>query len=355
MSPPDASRQNIPEESNIPMQLKQRESKPQKNINDEFRSIFGDQTYMNFGLESGYINGNTTYQFNFNNGYSLGGESESELKWPLSNSLIGIGTSFNYRLNKAKDDMRDRARLDFVWFTRLNEKSGRVRDSDWIENDSGYLDVPVVDHPGKDIYSETVGNVDSLNIFDVSYTYNFWPHRNWAIGPLFGYRHQQFNFQSHSLEQIGYGPYDSSDFNYVDTQDLKWGLYEAKYSIPYLGLSSQFLWQEKFYLLFNFGFSDWVKVKDKDTHLYPTRTDGLNMVSKGSTEGFAYLYNFQGGWRFDQNWILSLGATFVNLATKGEVTEYFYNFGELSGYTDPASHKVTSRYWLIDLALRYHF
>ncbi len=373
MSAQDKERKELEESvlrshSNTSWQPKQYESKPQKNINDEFRSIFGDQTYMTFGLESGYINGRTTFQFDFDNDYTVGGHGESELRWPLNNSLIGLGATFNYRMNKDVDDMRDRARMELIWLTRLNEKSGKMLDSDWIENDVGFIDYYddgilngsdgwATNHGGKDIYSETVANVDDLGIFDINYTYNFWPKTNWAIGPRLGYRYQEFNFSAHSLEQTGYGPYGDSRYenDYIDTQDLKWITYEAKYSIPYIGLSSQLLWQEKFYFLFNFGFSDWVKVKDKDTHLYPTSGTGHNMVSKGSTEGFAYLYNFQGGWRFDKNWLLSVGATFVNLATKGDLTQYHYYYGVLSSYTTPAPHKVISRYWLADLSLGYHF
>jgi len=179
MNPSASSQQNMPAGD----KGRKEQDKPQKNINDEFRSIFGDQTYMTFGLEGGYINGRTTFQFDFDNDYTVGGHGESELRWPLNNSLIGLGATFNYRMNKGVDDMRDRARMELIWLTRLNENSGRMLDSDWIENDSGYLGVPVVDHPGKDIYSESVADVDSLNIFDVNYTYNFWPHRNWAIGP----------------------------------------------------------------------------------------------------------------------------------------------------------------------------
>lgn len=357
--------------SNTPMQIKQYESESARNIDDQFRYIFGEQTYMTFGLESGYINGHTTFRIAFDNPYAVGGHGESELRWPLNNSLIGLGTSFNYRLNKNVDDMRDRARLDFIWLTRMDKNSGRMRDSDWIENDLGFIDYYdnngvggldgssawATDHAGKDIYSETVANVDDLNIFDVNYTYNFWPHSNWAIGPRLGYRYQEFDFSAHSLEQTGYGPYGDPLFenDYIDTQNLKWGTYEAKYYIPYIGLSSQFLWQEKFYLFFNFGFSDWVKIKDKDTHLYPTNPLGKNMVSKGTTKGWAHLYNIQSGWRLSKNWLFSLGATYVEQDAKGDIVEYIYYNGVLNGYTDPIGHKVTSKYWLIDLSLKYRF
>jgi len=213
MNPPNSTPQNIFEESNTSMQLRQYESKRQKNINDEFRSIFGDQTYMTFGLESGHINGRTTFQFDFDNDYSVGGHGESELRWPLNNSLIGLSASFNYRLNKNVDDMRDRARMELIWLTRLNEKSGKMLDSDWIENDVGFIDYYdnngvggldgsdgwATNHEGKDIYSESDADVDSLNIFEVNYTYNFWPNKNLAIGPRFGYRYQQFNFSAYNV------------------------------------------------------------------------------------------------------------------------------------------------------------
>lgn len=348
--------------------LKQYGSKSKRNIHDEFRSLFGDQVYMNLGLESGYINGSSTFQFDFDNDYSVGGHGESELRWPLNNNLIGLVATFNSRLNKEVDDMRDRVRMELIWLTQLNKGAGKMQDSDWIENDLGYIDYNddgtlngsdgwATNHDGKDIYSESDADVSSLNIFDINYTYNFWPHKNLAIGPRVGYRYQQFNFSAYNVEQVGYGPYGPGPFDqsYIDTQQLRWGKYKATYSIPYLGLSSQLLWKEKLYLLFNCGFSDWVKVEDRDTHLYPTSGTGHNMVSKGSTEGFAYLYNFQGGWKFDKDWLLNLGATYVNLATKGDLTQYHYYYGVPGAVSDSTAHKVTSEYWLIDLSLRYHF
>jgi len=357
----------------VPVQSKLNQSDSLKNMSNEFKSAFGDQTYMTLGLKSGYINGHTTFRIAFDNPYSVGGHGESELKWPLNNALAGIGTSFNYRLNKDVDDSRDRARVDFIWLTGLDENSGRMRDSDWIQNDVGYIDYYddgslngssawATNHDGKDIYSETVSDVKDLNICDVNYIYNFWPNKNWAIGPRLGYRYQKINFYSHSLEQIGYGPYGSSgSYNqgYMDTKDRKWINYEAQYSIPYFGLSSEFNWKEKFSFLFNFGFSDWVRIEDQDTHLYPTfyETYGYtrNMVSKGHTEGQAYLSNIQGLWRLQKNWLLSLGVTWLDLDTKGYTIQRIYDAGALVSETSPIEHRVTSEYWLVDLSLRYNF
>jgi len=355
-----------------PAEEPRKEIKFAQDIRKDIRAKFGERAYAAFGVQAGYIRGDTTYHMSFDNPIEIGGHGESELEWPLSNSLIGINADFNYRQSKKDQDIRDRDRIAFSWFTNINKKSGEMKDSDWIENDVGLIDfsddgllnnsaIGAWNNPGKDIYSETNSKLDKGHIFDVNYTHNFWPLENWGIGPQVGYRYQKFSFSAYDLDQVGYGPYGPGFFDqsYKDTRGLKWITYEAKYNIPFFGLNSELTWKNKFFLLFNFGYSGWVSVRDKDTHLYPTEDEqtGINhdMVSKGKTKGEAYLSGIKGGWRFWPNWLLSAGGSYVDIKAKGSIVQNEYYDGVLWGVSPAIGEKVTSQYWLVDASVRYDF
>jgi len=321
---------------------------------------FGEKTYLAMGLQQGRIKGETTYHIAFDNDYADGGHGESELRWPLDNNLIGIFTSVHYKRNKDEQIIHDRARLDLEWwFARVNKDAGKMRDYDWIENDVGYLGGGWY-HEGVDIYSETVAELDRSDIFDAAYTYNFWPMENWAIGPQFGYRYQRFKFSAYSVDQVGYGPYGPGPFDqsYKDAAGLKWIEYKVRSHIPYVGLSSELTWKNKFSLFFKLGYSNLVRIKDQDTHLYPDedQAHGYNtdMVSKGSCDGTAYLADFGGDWKFWPNWLLSVGATHLDIEAKGKMNQSF----RVAQYIVPGGdvgEKITSKYWLIKGAIQYSF
>jgi len=336
---------------------------------------FGEKAYLSLGLQEGRIKGETTYHISFDNDYAVGGHGESELRWPLDNNLMGIYTSVHYKRNKDEPVIHDRARLDLEWwFARFDKDAGKMRDYDWIQNDVGYIDYNdgppyntldgssawASNHEGIDIYSESVAKLDGSDIFDAAYTYNFWPRENLTIGPRLGYRYQRFRFSSYSLDEFGYGPYGPGPFDqsYKDERALKWGEYKVTSHIPYMGLSSELTWKNKFSLFFKFGYSNLVRIKDQDTHLYPTADEfygfNVDMVSKGHCKGTAYLTDFGGDWKFWPNWLLSVGATHLGIEAKGKMNQSF-RIGELMYTGGDVGEKITTKYWVIKGAIRYVF
>lgn len=344
-------------------------------LSKTLRFLLGNQAYATFGLQTGYISGNSTYHIGFDNPYAVGGHEESELEWALKNCLLGMDINVNYKMSAKPDETRLMSRFGLSWFTRIGKGSGKIKDSDWIENDIGYIDYIddyeindsagwVTNHPGKDIYSESDVKWDKGYLVDLNYTYNFWPIKSWGIGPFFGYRYQKFGLSAFNLNQIGYGPYTDPAHpeayaTYKDTQGRKWLSYMSEYQFPYLGLSSELNWKDKVSLLFNFGYSDWARAKDQDSHLYPTEDEyyGMNhdMISRGKYKGEAYIMGFKGDLKFWPDWLFSLGTSYVSIDTKGSTRQYDYWDGFLMGETDPIDNKVTSEYWVIDLAAKYIF
>jgi outer membrane protease len=328
-------------------------------MNDPVYYLLGSRGYFTLGLLSGYINGRTRYHIQFDYDYSAGGHVESELNWPLSNSLIGLITSLNYRLTENPDETRDRARLELAWFMRRIDKSaGKIEDSDWFENDVGYLGGGS-NNSGKDIYSESNAKLDDVRLIDASYIYNFWLQNDFAIGPRLGVRAQKFNFSAYDLDEVGYGSYDLVGYTYRDTRGRKWLEYRANYSIPYFGLGSEYRLKDNLNLLFSFGYSPWVHIKDVDTHLYPDydETYGINrdMLSEGHCDGHAYLWGVRGAWRITPDWLLNIGGSYVDLEASGNMIQKVYHDGALYSISNPIGERITSEYWLADLSLSFIF
>ncbi|MDD4908346.1 MAG: omptin family outer membrane protease [Candidatus Omnitrophica bacterium] len=341
------------------------DKKTQNALGEKLKELLGERTYGSFGAKSGYINGFSMYRISFDTPWAQGGHGESELLFPLRNSMIGITGSLNYRTAKSSDeDPRKLCGLDLQWQTRMSEGSGHMQDSDWIENDVGYIEdqtgAPAPwawNHPGKDIYSETDTQVNHANIVDVTGTYNFWLTNNIAIAPRVGFRYQKFEFSVLSVNQVGYGPYAPGfyDMSYLDNDHLKWGDYAVKYRLPYFGLGSEMIWN-KFSLVTHFDYSCWVNVKDTDRHLYPVNNPtNLIKVSEGHSTGHAYLFGFEGGWQFWPDWKLSVGTSYVKIYAGGSTTQRWYQNGVYVAYTDPITERIVNKYWLTNANIQYVF
>lgn len=323
------------------------------------------------GLQAGYFQGDTIYHISFDNPWGIGGHGESELEWPLANPLIGIFGSISYYREVGIDEKRDKAKLNLSWYTNITKDTGKkMKDSDWIENDVGYINTfypgyPAWNNPGKDFFGELDTYLDKANIFEVSYLYNLFLQKKISIGLLAGWRYQKFEFYGKNLDQKGYGPYEQiiNDWRATvsdETIASKWIEYEAKHQIPYLGIATELSLTEKFKLNIKFGYSDWVRIRDTDTHLYPdwdAANPGfdLNMISKSSCKGEAYLGAIEGIWRFLPNWNFGIEASYINIDTKGTLRQSRYLNGFLISEADGIDDKVTSEYWLIKGAIRYTF
>jgi outer membrane protease len=337
--------QDTPKQPAIPKTKslqKEEESESLRNIREIIQLVFGKYAYMTLGLQTGYITGNTTYHISFSEevlGVVYNGDSE--LEFPLDNFLWGIEGGVGYK--NINNEKQDRARLTLRWLTDVNNGAGKMKDSDWL-NDAYDIYYYGITHPGLDIYSESDADLDT-NMVDVNYTFNFCPTENISIGSTIGYKYQKFKYDISNLNQVGYGPYEDDYTGSVSGRVLD---YKVEYKIPYLGLSTDLLLGDKFQLNLQFGYSPWADAKDRDDHLLRYK------LSTADCDGDAYLINLNANWEFLPAWILQVGSEYVNIDTDGTQHQFFYA-GDYVGTTYDVDDKITSKYYLVNAAIKYAF
>jgi outer membrane protease len=287
--------------------------------------------YLDLGVQAGYLKGDSTYRITFPGG-------ASQLEFPLRTYLIGPQLVWGYKNNEKQDVVR----LEAKWLTNIGHGSGKMKDSDWFDNDSDFFGEPVPDHPGKDIYSESKIDLGA-NIFEANVVYNFWPVKFFGIGPLAGYKYQRFKYEVSNTNQVGYGPYapDSTAYDPGRTLD-----YKVRYSLPYFGLGSDLMLGDKIRINFKGAYSPWASAKDTDDHLLRFQ------LSKGDTDGYAYFGNVNGNWNFLPHWILTIGGEYMKIHTTGTQHQSAYDG---SGFTADVDDRITSKQWFYSAMVTYRF
>jgi hypothetical protein len=114
-------------------------------------------------LRVGYLGGDTTYHISFPGG-------ASELEFPLKTYLLGPEIGWIYKNAQGQDKLRVKAN----WLTNIGHGLGKMKDSDWIDNDG---------QPGLDLYSEADIKL-KVNIVNVTGIYSFWFSEKLSIGPM---------------------------------------------------------------------------------------------------------------------------------------------------------------------------
>lgn len=284
----------------------------------------GGLLYLDVAFESEYLEGDTTYHITFPGG-------ESELEFPLRTFLIGPKIGWGYKNQQDQDKFQ----LNIEWLTNIGHGSGKIKDSDWMGGDG---------HPGLDVYSESDIKLRA-NIVNVNAIYNFWPIKNLAIGPMVGYVFQQFKYDVSNLNQVGYGPHAPIATGYTPG---KVGDYKVTYHIPYFGLNSDLLFGNKFQAKMELGYTPWALAKDRDDHILRYK------LSKGDTDGYAYLANLNANWNFLPDLFLTIGGEYMRIHTTGTQNQSFYA-GPFVGWTGDVDDKITSSQWFLSVVVTYRF
>jgi len=268
--------------------------------------------YFDLGVQPGYLKGDTTYHITFDGG-------ESELEFPLKTYFLGPEIGWGYK-NAQK---QDKFLLKIIWLKNIGDGSGKMKDSDWFDDDG---------QPGLDVYSESDIKLRA-NIFDVNLLYNFWPIKNISVGPVFGYKYQQFRYHVSNTNQVGYGIYAPDYTASVRGRTLD---YKVVYHIPYFGLSSNLLFGKKFQANMGVGYTPWATAKDRDDHILRYK------LSKGDTDGYTYFVNLNAIWNFLPHWFLILSGEYMKIHTTGTQHQSFYD-GPYVGWTADVDDKITSK------------
>lgn len=280
--------------------------------------------YLNIGVRSGYLKGDTTYRISFPGG-------ASELEFPLKTYLLGPEISWGYKNAQKQDKFLVKLR----WLTNIGQGSGKMKDSDWIEGDG---------QPGLDIYSESDIKL-RVNIVDANGIYRFWPMKQLSIGPMMGYRYQQLKYDVKNTDQVGIGIYDLFYTTSVHGKTME---YKVVYYVPYFGLNSDVLFGKKFKVNAGGGYTPWASAKDRDDHILRYK------LSKGDTDGYAYFTNLNAIWNFLPHWFLIISGEYMKIRTTGTQHQSFYA-GPDVGQTFDVDDKITSKQTFFSTAMTYRF
>ena len=328
-----------------------------------YRDLLGEDVFLTIGLPTGFITGHNIYRIAFDSPWAAGGHCESELKWPINNFFLGA--ELNVAQKNPQNHRQDKARLNVTWFVTVNEATGKkMQDSDWVENDVGFLGGGW-QQEGKDIYSES--NVDLLrgHRVDVNYIYNFWPFQedplesgfeNFSLGfgPVLGYRYNYFSHACKDVEQIGYGPY-AAGFTYTDPDGRTWVKYKIREHIFYAGGSTDLLLGKNIMLNVKGGYIPFVWIRDEDTHMYPT--NARTMISTGDAEGYGWLADTSLNWEFQPDLLAEVGAEYLDIRAEGNMEQknYWHNIPWWSAPAAGIKEWVKTSYWTFSGKIRFKF
>lgn len=286
--------------------------------------VNGGRLCLDISLQFGYLKGDTTYHISFPGG-------ASELEFPLKTYLLGPEIGWIYKNAQGQEKLRVKVK----WLTNIGQGSGKMKDSDWIDDDG---------QPGLDIYSASDIELEA-NIVHVNGIYNFWLFKNLSIGPMLGYKYQNFKYDVSNTNQVGYGIYAPLFTAYVPGKTLE---YEVTYHIPYFGLNSDILFGKKFLANLNVGYTPWAFANDRDDHILRYK------LSKADTQGPAYVGSLHVSWNFLTHLFLTLAGEYMKIDTKGTQHQSFYA-GPFVGTTFDVDDKITSQQWFFSAMVTYRF
>lgn len=292
-------------------------------------------------LHSGFLQGYTKYRINFSGG-------ASELEFPLAVPVWGVKGILGYK--NSSSDLNETARLVFTYLTNTSQAAGKMKDSDWIDDDIGMMRyIYGIDisrnHDGVDIYSESDTELKA-EILTFDYLYNLYPNQLISFGPLAGYQVQKFQYRVFNTVQVGYGPYSSVAGASSNTKTLD---YYVKYEIIYLGVG--LISGDIKNLTFNagFGYSPWTKAKDRDDHVMRKK------LSTGVASGFAYVFKGDAEWHFASQWALHLAGQYQKFVTDGKQHQTFYDDPDLADVVINVDDKISAKNCFITAGLVYYF
>ncbi|MDY6882036.1 MAG: omptin family outer membrane protease [Desulfatiglans sp.] len=292
---------------------------------------FALDLFAEFGIETRYINGDSTFHISFDNPWAYGGHSESELEFPLNGFWGGLHLVVGNRHDQ--NPKQTTGRLSLSLLQSIGSGWGEMKDSDWIENDAAFGESP---HDGKDLYTESDASLNGT-MLDISYGHHFPINSRWSIGPMVGFRYHRLEYDIDGYRGIYWDTPVSGTGRVIE--------YEIKYKIPYVGIGAEALLGSKgqFQISCSLAYSDWVDATDVDHHLLR----GLRF--EGDCEGEAFLIRFNADWNFRTDWVLTMGAEYVDIDTSGYQLQSFES-GYIIGYVNDT---ITSSYWSAILGISY--
>ena len=229
----------------------------------------------------------------------------SELQFPLDVFMVSVEGTIEFAE---------------IWNVSVGVKknitiyAGKMKDSDWgayfLE---GY---PWAERDTLDVYSESDADLDALMV-DIALRCTLYQDSDSALFVGLGYMRQYFDYEVGNLDQwypsyYYYFGVDAGHY-YVSGKVLA---YEVTYSIPYMEIGTQLRSNGKLSVEATVGYSPIVDAEDRDNHILRSR------VSEGDFDGEALLLSLEGRYDFQENWFLTLQASYTEIDTDGKSKTY---------------------------------
>ncbi|RKY40391.1 MAG: hypothetical protein DRP76_02045 [Candidatus Omnitrophota bacterium] len=265
-----------------------------------------DKWEMEISIKTGYLDGKTHYQIQFDAGG--GSTGKSKLEFPLGNWLYGAEFSIG----------RKPLFLDFEIYNEIWQTADKnMEDKDWTDDL---------------LWSHTKSDAEvKIDMWDASLKYRIWEGkdfwREWEgknkkgwLDIVGGYRYERFKYRVLGVRYIvgGSGEYYSGEEVLA---------YKVEYFLPYIGVEGAYttkIENQKIRFLKNWGlgmslaFSPYAKAKDRDDHIL------RNKLSHGDCEGWAAYVGLELFLETQKNWNLNLGVDYLSVDTEGKQSQYWY-------------------------------
>ncbi|KLU16689.1 hypothetical protein AFK69_08965 [Xenorhabdus sp. GDc328] len=252
----------------------------------------------------------------------------SQLNWKIGDALIARG--------KVSWDLLDRLTMNAGGWVKLSSRDSKMVDYDWLDvNQSHWTHWS----------SSPDTSLNDANEFDLNAAGWLIKQFNYKLGAVLGYQETRFSWTAYGGNYV----YD----NGADIGEFPAGVagvgYKQKYSLPYIGLTGQYRYQDfEFSLLLKY--SPWVKAWGNDEHYmrrltFPQRSDKVRYFGASIDAGYYLTQNTKVYTAFTWN---------KYREGKGQTKLIYYD----TGYTEDLgdnSGGIENRNYSIDLGLQYHF
>ncbi len=257
----------------------------------------GPNTYITVGI--GGLSGDTTYQIGGRYVTPSGSGTYhfpiSKLEFPLDIWMISVEESKEFATKNLKVSVG--AKKNYT------SDAGKMEDSDWL----------TVANPSQlDVYSQSDAYLDAL-ILGISVSYRFLERQHWSFIAGVGYIYQNFDYECKLNRQ--WSPSGLSGYDYTGTGSVDL-TYELTYSIPYIEIGTQYIFNNKWSLYASLGYSPIVHAEDLDIHVLRAK------VSEGDCDGDAILFSLKGRYTVSRSWFFALQLDYTYINTDGRQKQY---------------------------------
>lgn len=287
----------------------------------------GNNFSLYLGTSLGMENGDMTYTIR---GPEDGGW-RSKLEWPLDGVLYAGGDLSAL--------VGERFQIAASIWKSLNDDAGTMKDSDWLDEYSSYLELVYGDD--KAVYGEFDSTIDALQV-DLNGQFAFLRGPNWALSAILGYAYTSWEWTAGD----GFQRSPFRDFN-VGQVSGTGIVYEETINVPYLGVSLSFTPMSVIGMNLYTLYSPIARCKDIDDHVLRFKK------STGETDGTFLSAGGELFWNFGGGFSLSGTVNYTTYDLEGQQDQVFYAGSNLGTRYEDIALTVTGSQVAVGLLFGY--